>query len=170
MNTRTLEKSHTPWYREPWPWVLLGLPLTAVVAGIVTLIIAIKNQDGLVAEDYYKQGLAINRVLERESRAHQLGLTANLMFSGDRLRIRLQGSGEFPDQLQVHFVHPTRAGEDREIGLPGVAAGWYEGNLPRLASGHWRIQVEDAKSTWRLTGNWTTDQSTLLISSADVAD
>ncbi len=169
MSSRTLEKSDTPWYREPWPWILMGLPLTVVVAGIVTLVIAVKYEDGLVAEDYYKQGLAINQVLERESRAHDLELTANLMVSDDRVRIRLQGSGESPDQLRVRFVHPTRAGEDREITLSMVASGWYEGHLPQLAEGHWRVHVEDAQSTWRMTANWITSQRNLLISSAGVA-
>ncbi|MGD2139617.1 MAG: FixH family protein [Burkholderiales bacterium] len=167
MNIRTLEKPGTPWYREPWPWILIGLPLSAVIAGIATLIIAIQHEDGLVAEDYYKQGLAINRVLARESRASELGLTANLMFAADQVRIRLQGSGQFPDRLRARFVHPTRAGEDREITMDATAPGWYEGTLPPLAEGHWRVQIEDAQSTWRMTGSWTTSQGSLLISAAD---
>ena len=58
--------SDRPWYREPWPWILMSVPATAVVAGIITLWLAVSSADGLVAEDYYKQGLAINRVIERE--------------------------------------------------------------------------------------------------------
>ena len=166
MSTRAIEKSNVRWYREPWPWILLGLPATAVVAGIVTLVIAIRHEDGLVAEDYYRQGLAINRVLERESRAAELGLSAHLMFSGKRLRASFAGSGEFPDAVMVRFVHPTRAGEDREVALSAISPGWYEGDLPTLAAGRWRLQLEDAQSTWRLTGSWMTDQTSLAISAA----
>jgi hypothetical protein len=49
----------TPWYKEPWPWILMAPPATAVLAGIATVWIAVASADGLVAEDYYKQGLAM---------------------------------------------------------------------------------------------------------------
>jgi hypothetical protein len=140
---------------------LIALPATAVVAGIVTLIIAITHRDGLVAEDYYKQGLAINRVLEREARAAQLGLQAQLMVSDSNIRVRISGAGESPDSVVARFIHPTRAGEDREIVLDAMAPGspgWYEGKLPQLASGRWYVQLEDAAATWRLRGNWETGQ------------
>ena len=169
MSTETIGRPRTHWYREPWPWILIGLPLSAVIAGIATLIIAIENQDGLVAEDYYKQGLAINRVLAREKHASDLGLTAQLMVSGKRIRIRLDSEGAFPDSIRLRFVHPTRAGEDRETDLNSTAAGWYEGILPPLSDGHWRLHIEDAQSTWRLTGTWTTAQESVVISSEDVA-
>ena len=59
----------TPWYREPWPWILMAGPVAAVVAGAITLWIAVTHQDALVADDYYKQGLAINRTLDRQTAA-----------------------------------------------------------------------------------------------------
>jgi hypothetical protein len=121
MNTETVGKAQTHWYREPWPWILIGLPMSAVIAGIATLIIAIENQDGLVAEDYYKQGLAINRVLAREQHARDLGLTAQMMVSGKKIRIRLDGQGAFPESIRLRFIHPTRAGEDREADLNSIA-------------------------------------------------
>ena len=169
MNTETIGRERTHWYREPWPWILISLPLSAVIAGIATLVIAIENHDGLVAEDYYKQGLAINRVLAREKRAADLGLTAQMMVSAKQIRIRLDGGGGFPDSVKLRFIHPTRAGEDRETELTSTAAGWYEGTLPPLATGHWRLQIEDAESTWRLTGTWTTDKESVLVSGEDVA-
>ena len=53
----------TPWYRDPWPWILMAGPAAVVVAGAITLWIAFASADGLVAGDYYKQGLAINQVI-----------------------------------------------------------------------------------------------------------
>ena len=44
-----------PWYREPWPWLLMAGPATVLVAGAATTWIAFASADGLVAEDYYKQ-------------------------------------------------------------------------------------------------------------------
>ena len=56
-----------PWYREPWPWLLMAGPAAVVVAGFATLWLAVSSNDGLVADDYYKQGLAINQTLQREA-------------------------------------------------------------------------------------------------------
>ena len=77
-----------PWYREPWPWILMSGPFAVVVAGLVTAWIAVANDDPLVVDNYYKEGLAINRVLERDHVAAQGGYRAELMLSQDRARVR----------------------------------------------------------------------------------
>jgi len=40
-----------PWYREPWPWVAIGIPAVAVAMGLTTLYLALANPDYLVVED-----------------------------------------------------------------------------------------------------------------------
>ena len=169
MNTHALTKKAAPWYREPWPWILIALPLSAVIAGIATLVIAIAHPDELVAEDYYKQGLAINRILERESRAAALGLSAQAMISDARIRIGLTGHTDFPESIVVRFIHPTRASEDRRIVLQTIANGWYEGEIPGIASGRWRVQAEDDQGIWRLTGMWITPERVFLLSAGEVS-
>lgn len=37
------------WWREPMMWLVLGLPLSAVLAGTATLIIAVQRPDPVVA-------------------------------------------------------------------------------------------------------------------------
>ncbi len=39
-----------PWYREPWPWVLIAIPALTVVACGITLWLAITRPDHLVVE------------------------------------------------------------------------------------------------------------------------
>jgi uncharacterized protein len=80
------------WYREPWPWLVMAPPAVAVVAGLATVWIAVANADGLVVEDYYRQGLAINKVIAREERARALGLSARVELGGGMLRVRLEGA------------------------------------------------------------------------------
>ena len=59
-----VEPSHAgPWYRHSWPWFIVVLLSTTVVAGIATVIIAVRGADPLVADDYYRAGKAINRTL-----------------------------------------------------------------------------------------------------------
>lgn len=51
MSESTLEQSARPWYREPWPWIIIGLLGTVIVASMITLWIAASNPDGLVVDD-----------------------------------------------------------------------------------------------------------------------
>ena len=48
----SIERAPRPWYREPWPWILMSGPAVVVCAGIATAVIAVETNDGLVAEDY----------------------------------------------------------------------------------------------------------------------
>ena len=151
MQTDTL-----PWYREPWPWLLMAGPAAVVVAGFATLWIAISSSDGLVADDYYKQGLAINQTLQREANAAQHALRAGAQFADDGRRISLRLDAApgtaLPATLRMQIVHPTRAGRDGLVMLRQNAAGSYEGVGPVLTEGRWMLILQDQQSTWRLDG------------------
>jgi hypothetical protein len=153
-----------PWHREPWPWILLSLPLGAVVAGIITLVIAIDNEDGLVAQDYYKRGLEINRVLEKETRAGALGVRAELVFADAGIGASLSQPRPPAPALTLRFVHPTRSGEDRQLTLALAPDGVYRAERPALAAGRWLVQLEDGQRGWRLTGVWRTEDAVLALS------
>lgn len=52
-----------PWWRFPLLWMVLAGPAVVVVASFVTLWLAIRTPDPVVAEDYYRQGIEINKTL-----------------------------------------------------------------------------------------------------------
>lgn len=137
-----------PWYRDRWPWLLIAGPAAVLVAGAVTTWIAFASADGLVAEDYYKQGLAINKRLEREEAARRLGISASTSFKGELLRVELHG--QHPPALFVHLAHATRAGHDVRLRLAPVSPGVYETQVPALPAGRWRIGIEDPQGAWRI--------------------
>lgn len=142
-----------PWYREPWPWFLMSGPAIVIIAALVTAWIAIKSSDGLVTEDYYKQGLAAGETLSRSKRAEELGITAGLRLSNDQVRIRLHSrQAELPAALAVTLSHPTRAGIDQKV-LLKPAGDYFVGQLNLPASGHWLVLVEDEARTWRVMGS-----------------
>ena len=64
------------WKREPLVWMLIAIPLSAVIMGVVMITLAIQSYSGLVVDDYYKKGKQINRVLARDKFAYELGLAA----------------------------------------------------------------------------------------------
>ncbi len=74
MKKATLPGGDTqPWYRQFWPWFLILLPASVVVASLYTVYIANRGADDLVVDEYYKDGLAINRQLEKEQRSLATG-------------------------------------------------------------------------------------------------
>ena len=140
--------SSKPWYREPWPWLLMSGPAAVLVAGAVTTWIAFASADGLVAEDYYKQGLGINRVLAREEAARSRGISASVAVEKKLLRVKLSGAA--PEAIFVHLAHATRAGHDQRLRLVPAREGVYEAELAPLAPGRWRAVIEDPHARWRL--------------------
>ena len=52
MNNQTEQ----PWYRQFYPWMLIALPASAVIAGFITLYLAISRPDALVRKDCVRDG------------------------------------------------------------------------------------------------------------------
>ena len=50
-NIKPAPGQNLPWYRQFWPWFIIALPASAVVASFITLWLAISNPDQLVIED-----------------------------------------------------------------------------------------------------------------------
>ena len=144
-----------PWYRHRWPWFLMAGPGLVVVASFITLWLAIASSDGLVTEEYYKKGLAINRTLALSDRARQLGLEAGLRLTLSSVSVRLSASEPgfaLPARVKVTISHPTRAGLDQSQILT-LQDGMYRGPFRLPAAGHWLILVEDDAASWRVLGN-----------------
>ena len=142
-----------PWYREPWPWLLMAGPAAVVVAGAITAVLAVTSFDGLVADDYYRQGLAVNREISREDAARALGISATLQFSPDHRRVRVLVAGaEAAPALSL--VHPTIAGEDQRVALARVAPGIFEGAIRPPPGRRVGLRLEDGEGRWRLHGDW----------------
>jgi hypothetical protein len=149
-----------PWYRQFWPWFLILLPATAVVGGITTLFIAMQEPDGLVVDDYYKAGLAINRVLQRRDEAQRLGVAATGLVdpvTGDVV-LDLAGGGIEGAALRLRLAHATRARHDQVLELKPLAGGRVIGQLSEpLRRGPWDLTLEPLDGRWRVTGRLLVD-------------
>ncbi|MFK5971485.1 MAG: FixH family protein [Candidatus Marithrix sp.] len=139
-----------PWYREPFVWLVILFPASAVIGGMITISLAISSDDGLVVDDYYKQGLEINLVLERDKMAVKLGLQATLNLDNNLIKVRLDKNSDYdlPDKLNLKFSHHTRSGFDKELILNRVSDDMYQNKLPELILGKWSIQI--SADNWRL--------------------
>lgn len=173
MNTTTMKTggNPTPWYKERWTWLLMLMPATAIVAGFITLWLAVTTFDGLVADDYYKQGLAINQTLARANAAQELGLVGQVKFSAEEVRVILSAKkgSDLPAKLLVTLAHPTRGGLDQKLILE-LRDGAYLGSLQAaLTSAHWKVLIEDESRVWRLSGvAFLPTETQIRIDSADL--
>jgi uncharacterized protein len=142
-----------PWYREFYVWMVIAIPLSSVLVCMVLLTAAIRSDDGVVVDDYYKQGMAINLVLARDERAALLGLSAEVSHdaASGTLRVELASTtaATLPATLALALLHPTRAGSDHHIVIDRVPDGSYFGVVPELARGDYQLEIEGPD--WRIT-------------------
>lgn len=157
-----------PWFSEPMAWFVFALPASVVVAGVVTAVIAWHGADGAVADDTYRQGLAINEQLARSARARELGVEAEVIggsgeLVSDAVLVRVRARAPLPDDgvLELRWVHPGRSGADRHarlvrtrVAADGLSAD-YAGRMTAAESSSagtaWRVVL--AGKSWRLDGD-----------------
>lgn len=142
-----------PWYKYFWPWVLITLPGLVVIASMITIVLAVRSSDGVVSDDYYKDGVAINQTFERDARAVQRGLSAALDLNAEENRIHLALSGENIElPLKVSLLHATRKNLDQVMMINHLNFGQAELSVQPLSPGKWYIRVESDPGQWRLSG------------------
>ena len=52
-----------PWWHYGHVWLIIAGPAAVIVAGFITLAIAIGTPDPVIADDYYRRGLDIDKTL-----------------------------------------------------------------------------------------------------------
>lgn len=58
-----------PWWKHGHVWLLIAGPAAVIVAGVATAVIAASAPDPVVAEDYYRRGIEINKTLAARDKA-----------------------------------------------------------------------------------------------------
>ncbi len=150
-----LQKSDS-WKKEPWLLLVVGGPLSVVCASLFTGYLAFSGADKVVSEDYYKQGLMINKDLMRDAEARTLKLNAQLhLQAGGQVDLKLQGQGELPASVLLSVATSSAdsvAESTHRLPLQQIAPGAYRGSLTGINSQIMHIKLES--SGWRLTGDW----------------
>jgi hypothetical protein len=142
-----------PWHRQFWPWVLIALPATTVVACFATILIAIGSSDDLVSDNHYREGLSINRDLAQQNRAAELGLKAEIRIDQETslVELRLEGQSATAELIGA-FAHATRSSRDWSSTLSRRGDGSYQGSFGAVVPGVYHVRLYPTDAEWVLIG------------------
>lgn len=149
------------WYKEPWMLLVVGGPVVVVIAAIITGVIAWQGADKVVAKDYYKQGVNINKDIYSDARASEYKMLAKVQLDkvSGKVLLQLEGKTALPAAVLFSISATSSALEYesmQKITLSQVQPGTYEGLLKipsdSLSLALWHVKIE--ASDWRLTEDW----------------
>lgn len=166
-----MEREDTkPWYRQFWPWFIIALPASAVVAGLTTVWIAMQTTDSLVVSSDDGVRNATDRRISAERLASELDLAAFVEIdpvSGAVSAVMRSGDlRDVPATLDFELSHPAFANRDQRITL-NKAMPDTDGNPVWV--GHFVTvpnerfyAVLNSGDEWRLSAEWQGESSLTL--------
>ena len=99
-----------PWYRQFWPWFIIALPASAVVASLYTVSLAVRTTDSLVVSSEDGMDVVTSRHLAAERVAADLGVRATLVIA-ELVSRSGPGPTEREHVVLEHEVSLARAGD-----------------------------------------------------------
>jgi uncharacterized protein len=167
-----------PWYRQFWFWFVFGPLIFIIVLCAFTVSTAFRYADDVVTDNYYKDGVMINKVLQQDQRAAALELVAVVKFDKVTGEILVSfdgisdGAKNLPKQLLLFMDNPVKKEKDRQFLLQEISAGLYRADLPNPPQFSWYLTlvpesdvVKRKKAEWSLSGeiNFSDTTETRLL-------
>lgn len=155
------ERDSGPWYREPWPWIIMAFPFASVLLGILMLTLALTTNNSLVVDDYYKQGKGINQRIARDRIASEMGVHATVSREDGGIGLTIEvpetsdtevRTAAYSAQFVLRWTHVTQSERDGEALLTPVGRGQYfsVGSVSLPDDGRYRLHLEPVGNAWRL--------------------
>jgi hypothetical protein len=152
MNDVSPDSSRSRW-SNPVMWLVVGLPLLSIVAGVGLVVIAVRSGGADTVSDPVSRVAQIQTTdLGPDAAAQKLGLSAVLRIEDGVVEI-LPATGSFArgQPLDLLLQHPTREAEDLQLHLQPEGPGW---RLQQAVDARhdWVVQLRAADGSWRLHG------------------
>ena len=147
------ESEKKPFWKVPMMWLVIGLPLASVVAGVSLVVIAVRSGGAdSVRDDVQRVSQIQTTDLGPDEQAQQLGLSAVLRADAGAVDV-IAVSGEFRRKEPLHLLlqHPSSEKADVLLELAPSTSGWH-GTLTLDDSHDWIVQLAPTDGTWRIHG------------------
>jgi hypothetical protein len=131
-------------------WLLLG---STVVAGLITLGIALRSADRELPASYHWEGELLDRdfAMMRNAARHGVEVALTVEPAG-RCSARLKSAPNDPPAIHVLFVNSKQAELDQAVRLFREKTGLYYGPCHPMPEGSWRMVLEDDAGQWAIRG------------------
>ena len=146
-----------PWYREVWFWMVFGPLIFIIVLCAIKVFMAFHYSDDVVTDNYYKEGRAINQMLQQDEHALALGLTATIRFdrTTHEVLVSIKNANNLPKQILLFMDHPVKKAKDQYLVLHELIKGEYRAELTTLPAFTWYLAlVPESDISNRKQADW----------------
>ena len=154
-------------WREPMVWLVFGLPLASIVAGVTLLVIAVRSGGADTVSDQVQRVAQMQTAdLSVDSVASRRKLIAVLRAQDGVIEV-LPATGDFDRArpLRLVLAHPSQARADLHLELAPSALGW-RAETPLDSSHDWNLQLLATDGSWRLRGRLLKQQHAARLAPA----
>ena len=156
-------------WRNPVMWLVVGLPLLSIVAGVGLLVVATRTGGADAVNDPVRRVAQIQTTdLGADERAGALGLRMLVRERDGRIEA-LPVSGHFPQgqTLRLLAEHPTDRARDRTLMLAPQGACWLSKDKFEDARVHdWKFSLTPGNESWRLRARMPKAQRAVVLEPA----
>ncbi|MDR2872075.1 MAG: FixH family protein [Xanthomonadaceae bacterium] len=148
-----MNQPHVPLWRISAIWLMIGLPLASIFAGVGLLITAIRAGGADVVTDEVTRVSQIQTTdLGPDMLARQLNLSFVIRVVDGAITVfPVSGEVQRDVPLKLSLIHPISAKEDLYVELLPNDLGWeIKEEIP--TNHDWNLQLTPVDGTWRLHG------------------
>lgn len=157
------EPPNNPWYREPWPWFIIGILAMGVILGLSVLVIGLSHPPQMVRGEYQRLGRGLTDVGRRTEQARILGLGGVLSWADGSWQLKLDSTASqlLPAQLLLIVQHPVQADLDRSVVLRRNPDGLWLG-VGEPPPRHATLIVQDLRQRWWISARLDDPEQTAV--------
>lgn len=147
-----MNDEHPSKWRNPVMWLVAGLPVLSIVAGVGLVVVANLDGNDAVPDRVRRTAQIQVADLGPDALAQREGLSAIVRSEAGVLEV-LPVSGAFDraKPLRIALLHPSKAADDRTIVLAPSELGW-RADASIDPAHDWNLRLEAGDGRWRLLG------------------
>ncbi len=135
---------------NPVFWLMWLLPLSAVVGGLATLVIALRDGDRALPAAYHWEGAGLDGDFARQRAAAENDVEVRFEMLGRRCVARVLRAPTDAAALQLQITSASDERRDRSVRLERVSFGVYDAACEALPPGRWLVAIGDDARSWSI--------------------